>query len=368
MRVIKVNSPYISDDEIEAVVNVLRSGMLAQGSVVEKFEEEFAKYLGVPYVVTVSNGTVALYSALKALGVGSGDEVIVPDFTFFSTASSVVLAGGKPVFADIDLETYTIDPLKVEELITDKTKAIIPVHLYGHPARMDELLRIARRYGLKIIEDCAQAHGSEYRGVKVGALGDVGVFSFYATKNLTMGEGGAIATRDGGIASFLKLFRNHGQTRRYYHELIGWNFRITNIQAAIGLQQLRKLDEMNERRREIARIYSDELSVIDGIRTPVEKGWGKHVYHQYTVWVNGGLRDRLANYLRSKGVQVSIHYPLPLHEQPALRKYYSKPCPNASLASKHVLSLPMHPGLKDDEVLRVVKLIKEFFRSAGSSY
>ncbi len=364
MGIIKVNAPFVGEDEIQAVSEVIKSGMLAHGSVVEEFEREFAKYLGVPYLLTVSNGTIALYVALKALGVGGNDEVIVPDFTFFATASTVVLAGATPVFADIDLETYTLDPASVEELITDRTKAIVVVHLYGHPAKMDEILRIAREHGLYVIEDCAQSHGAEYRGVKTGSIGDAGAFSFYATKNLTMGEGGAISTKSKDIADFVRLYRNHGQTKRYYHEVIGWNFRITNIQAAIGLQQLRKLDQMNSRRREIAKLYRDELGGIESLRLPVEKPWAKHVYHQFTVWVEGdGTRDRLAEYLMEHGVQVGIHYPRPLHTQPALRKYFRTPCPNAENASTHVLSLPMHPGLSEEDVLTVTKLVKEFFKS-----
>lgn len=362
MRLIKVNAPFVGKDEISAVSKVIESGMLAHGSVVEEFEHEFAKYLGVPYLLTVSNGTIALYVALKALGVGEGDEVIVPDFTFFATASTVVLAGATPVFADIDLETYTLDPMSVEKLITDRTKAIIVVHLYGHPARMDEILQIAREHGLYVIEDCAQSHGAEYRGLKTGSIGEVGAFSFYATKNLTMGEGGAISTKSKDIADFVRLYRNHGQTKRYHHEVIGWNFRITNIQAAIGLQQLRKLDRMNSRRREIAKLYRDELSNIDSLRLPVEKPWAKHVYHQFTVWVEGGgNRDKLAEYLRKHNVQVGIHYPRPLHAQPALRQYFRGSCPNAESASTHVLSLPMHPGLRDEDVFTVTGLVKKFF-------
>ncbi len=360
--VIKVNSPYIGDEEVRAVVDVLRSGMLAQGAVVREFEERFAEYLGVRHVVTISNGTVALYAALKAVGVGNGDEVIVPDFTFFATASAVVLAGGRPVFADIDLETYTIDPASIERLASDRTKAIIPVHLYGHPAMMDEIFSIARERGIAVIEDCAQAHGAEYRGRRVGSFGVANAFSFYATKNLTMGEGGAVATDRDSVAEYVRLLRNHGQTRRYYHERLGWNFRITNIQAAIGLEQLRKLDRMNRRRREIARMYVEGLEGIDGLRLPTEKPWAKHVYHQFTIWVESG-RDRLAKYLKDNGVQVSIHYPTPLHEQPVFRgRYGGDECINSSLAARHVLSIPMHPGLSDEDVETVVKLIRRFFK------
>ncbi|MEM0015377.1 MAG: DegT/DnrJ/EryC1/StrS family aminotransferase [Zestosphaera sp.] len=363
---IKVNSPYITESDVEEVVKVLRSGNLAAGDYVRMFEEGFARYLGVKHAVTVSNGTVALYLALKALGVGPGDEVVVPDFTFAATATAVALAGGRVVPSDIELETYTIDVEGLERRLGDKTKAIVVVHLYGHPADMDPLVRLAKERGIHVIEDCAQSHGAEYKGVKTGSIGLVSAFSFYATKNLTMGEGGAVATGDESIAEYVKLQRNHGQREKYLHHVIGWNFRITDIQAALGYSQLIRLDRMNERRRAIARIYDDELSGIGLLRTPVERPYAKHVYHQYTVWVDGGsgVRDRLADYLRSRGVQTGVHYPLPIHEQPALRGHMTLrgDLANSVEASKHVLSLPMHPGLKDEEVLSVARLVRDFLK------
>ncbi|RLG78514.1 MAG: aminotransferase DegT [Thermoprotei archaeon] len=360
---IKVNAPHIGREEVEIVEEVLRSGMLAQGKYVELFEKQFAHYVGVPYAVTVSNGSIAIYSALKALGVGPGDEVIVPDFTFFSTASTVVLAGAKPVFVDIDKDTYTINPNEVADAVTERTKAVIAVHLYGHPSGMDELMKIGKEYGLSIIEDCAQAHGAEYKGEKVGSLGTAGTFSFYATKNMTMGEGGAVTTKKKEVYEYIRLLRNHGQSRRYYHEIVGWNFRITNMQGALGLIQLNKLPQMNRRRREIAKIYMDELSGIEELTLPIEKPWAKHVFHQFTVWVSGdGKRDKLREYLMKKGIQTGVHYPIPLHLQPALSGYADKKCcPVAYKASQHVLSLPMHVMLTDDEVLQVCTEIKSFF-------
>ncbi len=366
---IKVNAPYITEDEINEVINTLKSGYLASGPKVKLFEELFAKYLSVKHVITVSNGTIALYLALKALGIGVGDEVIVPDFTFFATASTVALCGAKPVFTDIELRTYTIDPKEIEKNLSERTKAIIVVHLYGHPARMSEIMKLAKERNIYVIEDCAQAHGAEYEGIKVGGIGDVGAFSFYATKNLTMGEGGAISTNNDNIANIISLLRNHGQDRKYHHVILGWNFRITEIQAAIGIHQLKKLDSMNERRREIARIYNDELSNLDNISLPIEEKKCKHVYHQYIIWVKEGedTRSKLIRYLNSKGVQTAIHYPEPLHTQPALRKYSEGvQCPNAIKASKHVLSLPIHPGLSDDDVLYVCKCVKEFFIKENS--
>lgn len=360
---IKISAPSVGEEEIEAVTEVLRSGYLAYGPVAKEFEKEFARYVGVKHALAVVNGTIALYTTLKALGVGPGDEVVVPDFTFFATASMVVAAGARPVFADIELTTYGMDPSSLERVITERTKAVIVVHLYGHPARFDEIAGIAREAGAYVIEDCAQAHGAEYYGKKVGSLGDASAFSFYATKNMTMGEGGAVLTDSDEVAERADLLRNHGQVGRYNHVTIGWNFRITNIQAAIGLAQLRKLDKMNERRREIAKRYDEELSLIDEIRTPSEAPWAKHVYHLYTVWVEDDVdRDRLAEHLRSKGIQVAVHYPKPLHLQPALTEY-SRPgcCPVAEAASRHVLSLPMHPLLTDEEVEAVIGAVKEFF-------
>jgi len=364
---IRVNYPYLGNEEVEALREVIRSGYLAYGPIVKEFEDEFSKYLGVRYALTVSNGTIALYSALKALNIGKGDEVIVPDFSFIATASAVILSGAKPIFADIDLDTYTLSPDDVERKVTSRTKAIIPVHLYGHPADMDPLIKLAEEHNLFIIEDCAQSHGAEYRGAKTGTLGTVGAFSFYATKNLTMGEGGAVTTNSDEIAEFIKYFRNHGQNGRYNHVRIGWNFRISSLQGAIGLAQLRKLDKMNSRRREVATLYNEALSKIECIKTPIEKSWAKHVYHQYTIWIRKqGLRDKLSKYLHSAGIQTSIHYPKPIHLQPALKEYgEGVDCPNSLRASSHLLSLPMHPGLTDNDVELVIKNVRRFFQDLG---
>ncbi|MEO3993608.1 MAG: DegT/DnrJ/EryC1/StrS family aminotransferase [Desulfurococcaceae archaeon TW002] len=363
--VVKVNAPYITDEEVQEVIKVLRSGNLAAGEYVRLFEDSFAKYLGVKHALTVSNGTVALYLTLKAVGVGPGDEVAVPDFTFAATATSVVLAGGKVVPVDIDLETYNMDPNDLKERLTERTKAVVLVHLYGHPADVDSVKEVLDNKNIFLIEDCAQSHGAEYKGVKTGSLGVASAFSFYATKNLTMGEGGAVVTNEDYIAEYVKLQRNHGQVEKYLHSVIGWNFRITELQAALGYVQLAKLDKMNERRRAIAKIYGEELSSIRLLKLPTEKPYAKHVYHQYTVWVHGnGVRDKLSEFLRNRGVQTAIHYPNPIHKQPALREHLvlSKKLYNSVEASRHVLSLPMHPGLIDEDVLMITKYIKEFFR------
>ncbi|MEM1930948.1 MAG: DegT/DnrJ/EryC1/StrS family aminotransferase [Sulfolobales archaeon] len=360
----RVSAPYITEDDIEAVVSVLRSGMLAFGRVGEEFEKQLARYLGVKHVVAVSNGTAALYLSLKALGVGQGDEVIVPDFTFFATASTALLAGATPVLVDIELETYTIDPDQLRKAVSNKTKVVVPVHLYGHPADMDRVTEIASERQLYIVEDCAQALGAEIRGRKVGSLGHVAAFSFYPTKSITTGEGGAVATDSDDVADLVRLLRNHGQKSRYYHVELGWNMRITDVQAALGLSQLKRLDEMNEKRRRLARVYLEELASVPQIRLPIEKPGVKHVYNLFTIWVEGdGARDRLARYLRDRGIETAVHYPIPLHRQPALAGAKRSPgcCPNSDIASRHVLSLPLHPGLSESDVIAVARLVKSFF-------
>jgi perosamine synthetase len=340
--------------------------MLAFGRVGEEFERRFAEFIGVRHVVAVSNGTVALYLGFKALGVGPGDEVVVPDFTFVATASAAMLLGATPVLVDIDPETYTVDPAEVERAVSERTKVVIPVHLYGHPADLDPIIKLGAERGFYIVEDCAQAIGAEYRGRRVGSFGTVAAFSFYPTKNMTTGEGGAVATNDDVVADTVKLLRNHGQRYRYYHIALGWNFRMTDIQAALGLSQLRKLSYMNERRRELARVYREELGSVPQLRLPEERPWARHVYDLYTVWVEReGTRDRLANYLRERGVETAVHYPIPLHQQPILSRARRTPgcCRNSEEASKHVLSLPLHPGLSVEDVLYVSKLVKSFFSS-----
>lgn len=361
---IRVSAPYITDEDIEAVVSVLRTGMLSFGRVGEEFERELAMYLGVKHALAVSNGTAALYLSLKALGIGPGDEVVVPDFTFFATASTVLLAGAVPVLADIELDTYTIDPFDLERAVGDRTKSIIPVHLYGHPADMDAVSEVSRDRGLYVIEDCAQALGAEFRGRRVGGLGHAGAFSFYPTKSITTGEGGAVATDVDRVADLVRLLRNHGQRSRYYHVELGWNMRMTDLQAALGLSQLRRVERMNEKRRELARVYMEELASVPQIRLPVERSWAKHSFNLFTVWVEGeGTRDRLARFLRERGVETAVHYPIPLHSQPALAGARRAPgcCPNSERASGHVLSLPLHPGLDPADVVKISELVKSFF-------
>ena len=245
---VPIAKPIIGDKEIENVVEVLKSGMIAQGPKVEEFEQKFAEWVGAEYGIAVNSGTAALHVALLACGIGEGDEVITTPFTFIASGNSILYTGAKPVFADIDLKTYTLNPDSIEDVITEKTKAILPVQLYGQSAEMDRINEIAEKYGLIVIEDAAQAHGATFKGQKVGSIGDMSCFSFYPTKNMTTSEGGIITTDDEDLAESAKVFRAHGATVRYHHDAIGYNFRMTDISAAIGLAQLENIDEFNEKR------------------------------------------------------------------------------------------------------------------------
>ncbi len=361
---IPIAKPYITDEEIEAVVRVLRSGRITRGEETRLFEEEFARYVGVKHAVAVSNGTVALELALKALGIGVGDEVIVPDLTFIATANAVLNVGAKPVFADVREDTYTIDPDSILELVNPRTKAIIPVHLYGHPADMDEIMEIAEDYKLYVIEDAAQAHGAEVRGVKVGSIGHVGCFSFYATKNMTMGEGGALTTNIDWVCEKLRLMRCHGEVERYLSVTLGGNYNITEMQAAIGRVQLRRLDEMNNARIRNAEYLTTKLSSVSGIKTPIVKSGFKHVFHLYVIRVMEG-RDELLEHLRRNGVGAAIHYPRPIHEQPLYKAlgYPESINPIARELSRQLLSLPVHPLLSRSDLDYIAGLIREFMEN-----
>lgn len=361
---IPISKPVIGEEEVKAVVRVLKSGMLAQGEEVRLFEQEFSEYIGVKHAVAVANGTAALDIVLKALGLGSGDEVITTPFSFIATANAVLYQGAKPVFADIDPKTYNLDPDSVLENITSRTKAIIVVHLYGQPADMKAFKEIAADYKLFLIEDAAQAHGAEFMGQKVGSIGDAGIFSFYPTKNMTTGEGGIITTNNDDIARKARLLRDHGQTRKYEHEILGWNLRMTNIAAAIGRVQLRKLELFNNIRSKNAGKLTNGLKNIKGISTPYVDPRVKHVWHQYVIRVEDEYplgRDELKKHLEAKGIGTAIHYPKPIHQQP-LYKHLGYPpdiCPNAIEASRRVLSLPVHPLLTSKDIDYIIESIKE---------
>ena len=352
---IQIASPQIGKEERDAVDRVLRSGIIAQGPEVAKFEEEFAKACGVKYAVAACNGTTAGHLVMLASGLGPGDEVITTPFTFFATASVVIMAGAKPVFVDVEDDGFCLDPKKVEAAITDRTKAIHPVHLYGELSDMPSFLKICEKHNLLLIEDSAQAHCANSWDGNAGSFGKAGWFSFYPTKNMTTSEGGMITTNDEEFANKCKVIRAHGMTAQYQHTEFGYNYRMTDISAAIGREQLKKLSKFNSRRREIAEIYNSELS--DLVVTP--KNRRGHVFHQYTIRTE--KRDQLKEFLFDRKINTGIYYPSLLFNYPSMEAYKSI-CPNAEILIKEVLSLPVHPALSDSDVFEVISSIKEFFK------
>ena len=359
----QISKPLIGKEEIEAVKSVLESGKLAQGEKVKEFEDLFADFCSVEHAIAVSSGTTALHIALKAHGIGEGDEVITSPFTFISTANSILLVGAKPVFADITEDDFNINPEDVLEKITSRTRAIIPVHLYGHPAEMRTIMEIAEDNELIVIEDACQAHGAEYEGKKAGSFA-TGCFSFYPTKNMTTGEGGMITTNDAKVGELARKLRNHGSTEKYLHEILGYNFRMTDISAAMGIEQLKKLPEFTRIRQENAYYLSKRLCKLEGIVAPSVKDKCSHVFHQYTIRVvhPSVSRDELADALRRKGIETGIYYPMPIYKQPLYRKLgYRDELPMAEKVSKEVLSLPVHPGLVKDDLDYVCDAIEDVF-------
>ena len=351
---IQIASPQIGKEEREAVDRVLRSGIIAQGPEVAKFEEEFAKVCGVKYAVAACNGTTAGHLVMLASGIGPGDEVITTPFTFFATASVVMMAGAKPVFVDVEDDGFCLDPKKVESAITDKTKALHPVHLYGELADMPSFMEIAEKHNLLLIEDSAQAHCANSWEGNAGSFGKAGWFSFYPTKNMTTSEGGIITTNDEEFANKCKVIRAHGMSAQYQHTEFGYNYRMTDISAAIGREQLKKLPYFNSRRREIAEMYNSELS--DLVITP--KNRRGHVFHQYTI--RSSARDELREFLMNRKINTGIYYPSLLYNYQSMAAYQSS-CPNAENLINEVLSLPVHPALSNSDVFEVISSIKAFF-------
>ena len=356
---INIANPIISDEEIEAVTEVLKSGMLAQGPKVDEFEKKFAEYSEAKYGIATSSGTTALHTALVAAGVERGDEVITTPFTFAATSNSILYSDATPVYADIDPKTFNLNPEKIEEKITDKTKAIVPVHLYGQPADMDPILEIAEKHDLKVIEDAAQAHGSTYKGKKIGSIGDLGCFSFYPTKNMTTGEGGMVTTNDDDLAEKSAMIRAHGESKRYEQSLLGYNYRMTDIAASIGIVQLKSIDKFNEKRNENAKYLSEGLSDVEGITTPCVDSNVTHVFHQYTIRVSKD-RDEFKQFLTDNEIGTGVHYPIVLYKQP----YYQNlgitgNCPEAELAANQVISLPVHPSLTTEELDTIIETVKK---------
>lgn len=355
---IPIAKPQIGAEEKQAVLEVLDSGMIAQGPRVKAFEEAFAAMCGVKHAVATTSGTTALHTALLAHGIGEGDEVITSPFTFIASANSILYVGAKPVFVDIDPVTFNIAPDLIEAAITPRTRAIMPVHLFGLSCDMDAIMQIAEKHNLLVIEDACQSHGASYNGRKVGSFG-TGTFSLYPTKNMTSAEGGMITTDDDMIAEKCRVIRQHGMRRRYYHDEMGFNFRMTDVHAAIGLAQLKKLEKFNQARQANAQYLSKNLK---GVATPFVPEGCQHVYHQYTVRVPDGRRDALRTYLQENGVGSEVYYPVPVH----LQKFYQEELgyhmslPESERAVAEVLSLPVHPALSQDDLATIVKTVNEF--------
>ena len=346
----------IQNELDQAVNETLKSGNFVLGEEVKKFEEDFSNYIGSKYSVGVNSGSDALFFAVKALGIGKDDEVITVSHTFISTVDAIVKNGAKPVFVDIDPGTYCIDASKIEDKITEKTKAILPVHLYGHPADMGHIQEIAREYGLFLIEDGCQAHGAEYNGKKVGSIGDIGCFSFYPTKNLgAWGDGGITVTDNEEIKEKLRLLRNYGQSEKNYHDYVGYNSRLDEIQAAVLRVKLKHIDYWNERRRKVAMSYNE---LLEDVVKPLEMNYAKHVYHLYVV--RHRQRDKIRQHLLYNKIQSQIHYPCPVHNQKAYFNHgYSLKLPITEKITGEILSLPMHPWLQEIDIERICNCIKK---------
>jgi dTDP-4-amino-4,6-dideoxygalactose transaminase len=363
---IPISRPDIGEAEEQAVLDVLRSGMIAMGRRTSEFEAAWADYCGVKHAVMMANGTVALESILRGLDIGAGDEVITVSFTFNATVSSVIQAGATPVFVDVKADDFCIDPSAVEAAITPRTKAILPVHLYGLMADMEPLVDIAERHGLHLIEDAAQAHGARYRGRRAGQFGPA-MFSLYATKNLMTGEGGFATTDDDELAARLRLYRNHGMEKRYHHGSLGTNFKPTDLAAAIGLAQLERLDERNARRRKNA----DELTAgLSGYITPHAPQDRDHVWHQYTLRFPEE-RDDVIEGLADRGIGTLVYYPIPVHRQVYVQRFVpdasSLSLPVTDRLAAEVLSVPVRPDLTQGEVEAVVTAIRETASPTTSS-
>lgn len=357
---IPIARPDFDADEVAAVSEVLSSGMVAQGRRVAELEARWAEFVGVRHAVAFSNGTTALMSVLAGLGLGPGDEVITVAHTFAATANAILFTGASPVFVDIEPDTYLIDAARIEAAVTTRTRAIVPVHLFGLVADMDMIEAIARRHGLVVVEDACQAHGATYRGRRAGSFGH-GVFSLYATKNMTTAEGGFVTTNDDRLADWLRLYRNQGMRSRYEFEILGYNFRLTDLAAAIGLVQLAKLPRNTARRQAIAARYDEAFADLPVVR-PVVPAERTHVYHQYTLRV-GPRRDEILADLRANGVGADVYYPLPIHRQAYIQERgLHAELPVTDMAAAETLSLPMFPGLGDDEQATV---IAAFRRAVG---
>jgi perosamine synthetase len=365
---VPLSKPYVDQEMKDRVLEVIDSGQYILGNECKDFEKEFAQFIEVKHAILTSSGTSAIFLFLKALGVKEGDGILVPSLTAFPTIEPVFHVGAVPIFIDID-ETFTVDPKHIESILRNKggisgvkeIKGMLPVHLYGHPAHMEALVDLAKHYGLFILEDCCQAHGARYNGVRVGSMGIGGCFSFYPSKNLTVfGDGGMIVTSEDGLARTCRMLRDHGRREKYEHELVGYNLRFNEIQGAVGRLQLRKLDGFNESRRRIAQWYDEGLRGVP-VATPGIRGWAEAVYHLYVIQTPD--RDKLAAFLKAKGIQTGIHYPIPNHQQPAVRNALGQQPKLEKTEEKveKILSLPIYPELEKEKVDFVCEAIREFF-------
>jgi dTDP-4-amino-4,6-dideoxygalactose transaminase len=363
---LKAQYESIKDEIDDAVRQVIDSCAFAGGRFVEKFEHEFAQFCGSEYAIGVGSGTEALWLSLMVLGIGDGDEVITVPNTFIATVEAIHFCGAKPVLVDIEEKTYNMDPRLFEKAITKKTKAVIPVHIFGQPADMDPILKIAEAHNLYVIEDACQAHGAEYKGRRVGAIGDIGCFSFYPGKNLgAYGDAGALVCSNRDWAVKLAMMRDHGQNKKYCHKMIGWNARMDGLQGAVLSAKIRYLPRWNELRRKWAGLYDELLKEVHGIIPPLEADYAKHVYHVYALRIKG--RNLFLDSLARHGIQASIHYPLPIHLQQPYSSFYkgNGTYPVAEKCAEQFLSLPMFPELSEIQVRTVVKGIKDIMQHWG---
>lgn len=356
---INIAKPWIAQEEKDAVIEVMGSGMIACGAVVSDFEKQFAGYVGAQHGIATTSGTTALEVALRALGIGAGDKVVTTAYSFIASTNSIVYTGATPVFADIDEKTFLIDLDSTERCLRDNpdAKALLLVHLFGQSCDMDAVMALAKKYDVKVIEDCAQSHGAKWNGKMTGSFGDAATFSFYPTKNMTTGEGGMVVTSDAEVADKARLLINHGMKIRYTHDIVGYNYRMTNIAGAIGLQQLKRLDGFNDARRKNAAYYNANIQ-NPSVETPYVDASAYHVYHQYTVKVKEGRRDDLIRLFEKEGVGYGVFYPFSIPEQPCYKDFgFPTAYPVTDRVKKEVLSIPVHPALTQDEVATVAKVI-----------
>ena len=370
---IRVCEPFIGSRELELVTDCIKTNWISsRGRYVDEFEEKFARYCGCQYGIGTTSGTTALHLAISSLGIGKGDEVIVPAFTMVSTVFAIVYNGATPVLVDSEPETWNIDVNRIEERITPRTKAILPVHLYGHPCDMDPILKIASAHNLLVIEDAAEAHGADYKGRKAGGMGDVGCFSFYANKIITTGEGGMVVTNNEETAERARTLKDlaFSREKRFLHTDLGFNYRMTNIEAALGLAQFERIEELVEMRRRNARFYNSLLKDVAGVRLPIEKEWAKNVNWMYSILIEdefGMSRDRLMEELKQRGIETRALF-IPMHQQPVfldMGLFHGESYPIAEDLSQRGLYLPSSSGLKEEEMSHICQAIREIQKASG---